>query len=111
MIFGKDLKDADCVLVYREEQGHIVTFDCYGREWDEYLASYVPEIEAGEDEFVLDHNYMVGAEPFLSEFLEYISDGSREVRFGPFNTKTLVVHLRKGWRDLCLTEDEAFSAM
>lgn len=83
----------------------------YLEAWDEAepyaeVTENVPEIPLGENEVVLNHDLLscsgFDGRDFLGDFLEYLTTGSREVIFGPYNTKTLVVRLKDDWQSLCV---------
>lgn len=43
--------------------------------------------------------------PLVKALAAYIADETREITFGSFNTRTLVLKLKENWKDLCLPMD------
>lgn len=94
------------MVIYR---GHYTYGDGIALEaWDMYepyavITVNIPKIPIASDEVIIHHDLMSEhCERFLSDFLEYMTDGSREIRFGPYNTRTLVVKLKENWKELCV---------
>lgn len=64
----------------------------------------IPGIDLADNEVIINHDVLSAngfdGRDFLGDFLDYFTDDSREITFGPFNTKTLAVKLKDNWRDL-----------
>ena len=67
------------------------------------ITENIPGIPLEENEIVLHHDMIsangLDGKDFLGDFLEYLTVGAREVTFGPYNTKTMVVKLKDDWED------------
>lgn len=70
------------------------------------ITENIPEISLKPNEVVLHHNLISTAglddTDFLNCFLEYMTESSREITFGPYCTKTLVVTLKDDWQSRCI---------
>ena len=77
------------------------------------ITENIPEIPLEENEVTLHHDLIstngFDGRDFLSEFLEYMTTGSREVTFGPYKTKTFVVKLKEDWKSRCVAMEEVWA--
>lgn len=74
--------------------------------WDDeepyaMVTENIPGIPLAEKEVILHHDLITtngfDGRDFISDFLDYMTTGHREITFGPYNTKTLVVTLCDDW--------------
>ena len=77
------------------------------------ITENIPEIPLEENEVILHHDLIstngFDGRDFLSDFLEYMTTGSRETTFGPYKTKTFVVKLKDDWKSRCVAMEEVWA--
>lgn len=101
------------------EKGEVIIFSSryvYGdgislEAWDSeepyaMITENIPGIPLAKNEVILHHDLIscngFDGNDFLGDFLDYMTESSREISFGPYNTKTLAVVLKDNWQDLCV---------
>lgn len=103
--FGKD-PAKDTVLyygeyVYSDMPAIEAWFPDDGPETITEVIDYIP-IE--KDEVILNHDILFDKK-LVNAIIDYLGTSVREVFFGPYMTKTLVVKLKEGWKELCLPRE------
>ena len=70
------------------------------------ITQCMPDVPLAENEVILNHDIINHGQEFLESFLEYMTCSKRELVFGPFRTKTLIVKLKEDWKERCISADE-----
>lgn len=93
----------------------------YNYEYGEYYAggTYIAAMEGNElydDVSICLAEYSINLEenqiaiPEKGEFIKYVKDLSRkvvrEVEYGPYHSKAMVIELRDNWKEICKPIDE-----
>jgi len=100
--FGKDIFSGDMILRYGEYIHDGIAIDA----WDEEgpfadVSEFVPEVPVADDEIILNHDVLFDRD-FVDGLISYLADSTRDVSFGPFNTRTIVLKLKENWKELCV---------
>lgn len=86
------------VVCYDKDNPGLEVWDVDG--WATDLTQNIVGITLEEGEVAINHDLFF--KPYLPELMKYIGQSSREVKFGPWGTKTLVVKLKENWKELCV---------
>ena len=101
MKFGTNFEEG-AVLMYGEYTfSDMPAIEMISEDGEDIITEVIPGIYREKDEITLNHDILPYTD-LVDSVIDYIGVSKREVVFGPFDTKTYVVKLKKNWQDLCM---------
>ena len=95
------VRDGDVMIRAMETRFGYPFLEAWCNDDCKAITSDVDGVILGENEVILDHNFMGPSnKSFVDSLIEYLCSDSREIIFGGWKTKTLVLKLKDNWRDL-----------
>ena len=95
------LRSGELVIMSMEQSGvpYLWACDSDGEEYD--ITKSVPGIFLEDNEVVLNHDLMGEINSELAgDVVDYLAFDTKEIVFGPWGCKTLVLKLKDNWREL-----------
>ena len=68
---------------------------------EDEITANIAGVPLNENEVIMNHDLFTN-KPLVTALAEYIANETREITFGSFNTRTLVLKLKDNWKELCV---------